>query len=54
MRLLLDTHAFLWWVTDDEPLSLAHLSQLEADTMAKWLILHGTKPKVFTTRQLRR
>ena len=23
MRLLLDTHAFLWWVTDDERLSAA-------------------------------
>ena len=23
MRLLLDTHAFLWWVTDDERLSPA-------------------------------
>jgi len=34
--------------------AFARLSQLEADSMAKCLILHGTKPKVFTTRQLRR
>jgi len=54
VRSLLEETAFAFEDRQAIAEALAHLSQLEADTMAKWLILHGTKPKVFTTRQLRR
>ncbi len=51
MRLLLDTHAFLWWVTDDERLSAAARAAV-ADTDNEVFVSAASAWEIATKQRL--